>query len=139
MKNIYKLSTGKEITVSSTNKGTSNALLGDTHYRYLIKFVVGDISVSFTFHDSIYNYRKGITANKQMIDSAVDCIISDGFAFANNSKLANFLIEYGYDDYNYTEGKKCYNGCMDTWYKLLKIMSEEEISELFEIINESWN
>ena len=139
MKNIYKLSTDKEIIVSATNKGRSNTLLGDTHYRYLIKFVVGNVSVSFIFHDSIYNFRKGITANKQMIDNAVDCIISDGYSFVNNSNLTNFLVEYGYDDYNYKEGKRCYNACMETWYKPLKVLNEEEISELWELIQTTYN
>lgn len=134
MKNIYTLSNGKQITVSARNKGTSKALLGDTHYKYLITMKVYDISVSFTFHDSISNWRKGKTATMEMINDAIDCIISDGYAWYNSYNLNDFLNEFGYE--NSIKGLRVYIACKKTWFKLLQILNVDEIEELGNIVRE---
>ena len=132
MKKTYNLSNGTIVNVSATNREESYALLNDRHYAYQIIFEVDNKVASFTYHDSVYNFLKGQTATEKMIDGAVDCILSDAYAYKNAKDVHDFISEFGYEDYE--KGFKVYCACGETLIKLQWVLSESEIEELNDII-----
>ena len=135
MKKTFTLNDEKIVNVKATNKGTSSALLGEPHYKYEIAIVVNDERRTFVYHDSIYNYVHGCK-DEHLIENAVDAIISDAYAYINNSSVMEFINEFGYEDY--AKGQRVYDACKKSYEKLAALLSDEEIEELGSIVRERY-
>ena len=131
----YTLPNGKTIKVSANKNGVSDKMLGGLHYRYRIIFKTNEKKVSFTFHGSIADFRNGARMTDDDINGAVDCILADAYAYLNTRNHFNFAREYGYGE---VEGKRIFNACMNTYYKLLEIMTESELEELNEFVQNNY-
>lgn len=109
-------------------------MFDEPHYAYSIAIRKDGKSKSFTFHDSIYNYRRNQGPTEEMINNAVDCILSDAFSYKNAADVYDFAEEFGYDPYEeYDIVKKIYNACGKTYNKLRDLFSLEDMEELSDI------
>jgi hypothetical protein len=134
MKQTYTLASGV-VTASATRQKETMAMLGMMHYAYTIEIAKDGVKKTFTFHDSSYNYERGIQATNEMINDAVDCILSDAYAYSNNGDVYDFAEEFGYDPYEeYEKAEKIYNACGKTYDKLRDLLSLEDMEELSEIV-----
>lgn len=134
MKKTYVLKCG-EVTATAKNQKVTDKMLCGMHFAYTIELKKDGVKKSFTFHDSVYNYRRNQGPTEEMINDAVDCILSDAFSYENAADVYDFAEEFGYD---YEEEEKdvnrIYNGCKKTYYKLSEILDAEGMMELSEVV-----
>ena len=133
MQKTYTLSNGTIIIVKAINKREAcTKSFNHRHYAYTIHFIVGNNKYAFTFHDSAYNFCKRIGATEQMIDDAVNCIISDARSYSNYTNFYDFCNAFGYEIHD-GEGYRVWNACAKTCEKLEEMLNSEEIDELYSI------
>ena len=130
---IYKLSNGTEVKVHLQKKGTecSKTFFGNNGYNdvYKIIIVVDGQKFTTTYHNSIANYGKPI--KEQDMDDAVDCVVGDFMAYKDYPTKFEFFNAFGYDfEENLMRGTRVFNGCESTFYKLGKLLTEDEVIEL---------
>lgn len=136
MKIDYKHN-GIEFSVTAHKRRTERKSFGrgysgdPTHYTYTITIKRGEVAEDFKFHDSIYNYQRGITETEDMINGALDCIISEYYDWKNCSSAEDFAEEFGYD---YYEEKRHVNAVWKAisknGEKVERLFSEDEIEEI---------
>lgn len=131
MEKIYTLSNGTIVKVKATNKREAcTKSFNHRHYAYTITFMANDKKFSTTFHDSAYNYCKRIGATEDMINDAVNCIISDAQSYSNYTNFYDFCNAFGYEIHE-GEGYRVWNACAKICEKLEDMFNSEEISELY--------
>lgn len=128
----YTLSSGKQVKVTAKNKRVAKKFMNAEHYAYTVTVEVDDKMFKTTFHDSIRNYLDGKGATKQMIDTAVYCIVMDYDSYDYNPVLEDFVNEYGYDPED-NKGEKVYKACKATYEALNEMFTREELSELYDL------
>lgn len=134
---IYKLSDGTNIKVHLQKKGEASSWFcgNGFHdvYRIIMDFGYGVFTT--TFHNSIMNYGKPI--NENVIDDAVDCIISDFFSYKEYPNIIVFMHEFSYDFDNskeYKKGVSAYNRCCSIYVRLAQLVTADKLMELSNII-----
>ncbi len=133
MTNKYTLSNGKEVKVTAKNKRVVKKPLGE-HYAYTITIEVDDKLFKTTFHDSIASYRVGFSVCKEMIDTAVYCVIMDYDSYDYNPDEDDFIRVYGYDPEG-KEGHRVYKVCKATFDALNAMFSRSELEELYNLVD----
>lgn len=92
---------------------------------FLIHLKKNGTEVRFTFYDSIYNCRRGVTKmDADALKNALECILLDA-TYANRS-FSDFCNEFGHDEFD-GGVRRIYNGCRNIHDKLMAIMDEDEI------------
>lgn len=135
MTKTYTLSNGTEVKVTAKNKRVAKKFMDAEHYAYTITIEVDDKMFKTTFHDSVRNYQFGKGATKEMIDTALDCILMDYDSYDYNQNLQDFMDEYGYDPEDNT-GEKVFNACKATFNALNEMFSREDLNELNEMVTD---
>jgi hypothetical protein len=133
MTKTYKLPNGKEIKVTAKNKRVAKKFHNAEHYAYTIIVETSDGSYRTTFHDSIYNYSRGLSVRLKDFDGIVECIISDYSAYDYNTLLMDFLNEFGYEP-DSKEGERAYYGCKETFDGLNAFLTREDLNEWNEML-----
>ena len=106
---------------------------------YSLKLIYKNKTLTFTYHDSIYNYNNHIKLNKK---DALYCIIMDMNCFDSCAGIEDFANNFGYELYddNYTgynkELLKAYKGCKRTSEALHNIFTSEELEILQEVLQD---
>lgn len=123
--------------VSATNKRVCHERFakgynGDpTHYLYDIVIKRGGVTESFEFHDSIHNYQMKREFTESSLNDALDCIISDAYAFTNCKNAEDFADEYGYDYYeNRKEVLEIWDKIVENWKKVNNLFSENDLDNI---------
>ena len=131
MTKTYTLKSGEQFTVTAKNKRKSNHW-GQEHFAYTIVIERDGLTYKTTYHDSAMNFYHNQGATEQMINSALNCVVMDYYAYDSNDALYDFLNEYGYD-YEDDKGIKAYIGCFEAYIYLSRMFSIEEIDEISEM------
>lgn len=123
--------------VSTTNKRVCyerfvKGYPGDpTHYLYDIVIKRGGVTESFEFHDSIHNYQINREFAESDLNNALDCIISDAYAFINCKNVEDFAVEYGYDYFeNRKEVLEIWEKIVENWKKVSNLFSEDDLDNI---------
>lgn len=132
MEKVYTLKSGRAVKVTASRKRTSHTW-GEAHFAYTIDMLAGDASYKFTYHDSPYNYQRGIGMTQEMIDGAVMCALLDADSYAQYMSSEDFIRAYGYGDLR--EGVKAYWGCREASERLEQMMTQDEREELYQIVD----
>lgn len=135
MTKTYDLPDGRKVKVTAKNKRVAKKFMNAEHYAYTITVEVDDKVFKTTFHDSVRNYQFGKGATKEMIDTALDCILMDYDSYDYNPNLQDFMDEYGYDPEENT-GEKVFNACKATFNALNEMFSREDLNKLSEMVTE---
>ena len=133
----YTIGSGKTIKVTAKNKRVAKRFQGgEDHYAYTIVFqVVGnDVAFKTPYHDSVYNFSRGRGYSEELIDSAVYCILMDAYSYEECRDVETFCRTFDYEDVN--QGRKVYNACRDTYEIIHALLTEEEIEELYNIVEQ---
>jgi len=93
----------------------------------------GNERVRFTFYDNIINCSHGIVKlNADALKDAVACILAD--CISGNRTFEDFCSESCFDPQDYG-AMKIYSACINQLRKLTRIMSEQEIYEVYNNLN----
>lgn len=128
----FTLSNGKEVKVSVHRNGTSSVMLNGNHYKYKVIVEVNNITKYFNFHDSIANYISGAYP---IVGECLGCVLMDAFDYYQNSNPQDFANEFGYE-IGTREFVRAYNGCEKAYYKMLSMLSLDEMYELYDFLAE---
>lgn len=131
MTKTYTLRDGSTFTVTAKNKRKSKHW-GQEHFAYTIVIERDGLTYKTTYHDSAMNFYHNQGATEQMINSALNCVVMDYYAYDSNRDFNDFIDEYGYD-YEDENGVKAYNGCFEAYTYLKRLFSIEEIDEIAEM------
>lgn len=126
-----------EINISATMKGECKGtkMFNLRHYVFMLRIWSEHGSMTCSFHDSAYNYSKGVKKmNKEALMGALDCILSDISMYENNE------IKWNYDDEDAALMKQAEKGCKRERDNFVKVVGGEEnlwtaIEKLTEEIN----
>ena len=99
------------------------------HNYYRIFLKRGKNLITFEFYDSILNTESGIKtlSNNGLLD-AFNCFLMDCIAFSNNDSLANFMHEFDYN--NMEDAKHAYEGCCNSYFNCMEIMTKQEMYDV---------
>ena len=127
---------GITLTATMTKKGEgTTGAFNLMHTKYRVILSVSGRECSFTFHDSHANWQKGAGASKQLIYDALDCYISDAYAYLNSRDFNDFCNEYGYDmETDLKTAKMTFEGCHKAYQNLTKLLVWDDIEKLSEIV-----
>ena len=128
----FTLSNGKEVKVSVRRNGTSSVMLNGKHYKYKVIVEVNNITKYFNFHDSIANYIRGAYP---IVGECLRCVLMDAIAYNDNRHPQDFANEFGYE-VGTREFVRVYNGCEKAYYKMLSMLSLDEMYELYDFLAE---
>jgi hypothetical protein len=134
MTKTYELPNGTKVKVTAKNKRVAKKFMNAEHYAYTITIEVGDKMFKTTYHDSIRNYQLGKGATKEMIDTALDCILMDYDSYDYNPDLNDFMDEYGYDPED-DKGEKVYKACKATFDALNAMFTRQELEDLANMVD----
>ena len=65
-----------------------------------------------------------------MFDEIVECIILDGMSYRDYPTEEDFCNCFGYDEHDVA----VFKACKETWESLNKLLTEEEMEELSEMV-----
>ena len=108
----------KNLTIKKTYITKSNLTSGNT---YRVTMSKDNKTIWFLFHDNYMNEtdEKGL----------LECLFMDASCYESNPRIFDFLLEFGYGDYELAEGKKAYYGCKKQYERLHKLFTPQEIEE----------
>lgn len=130
MKKTYTLKSGRAVQVTASNKRVSNTW-GGRHYAYTATISVDGEEYRTTFHDSVANFGRGISYPEGMTDDILGCVVLDASSFEEYPVLHDFLHAYGYDAWD-RAGIKAWEGCREASEHLRRMLSQEDMEELFQ-------
>lgn len=110
----------KNLTIKKTYITKSNLTSGNT---YRITMSKDNKTIWFLFHD---NYM-----NESTNDDLLDALLQDASCYESYPNLFDFLLAFGYGDYELAEGKKAYYGCKKQYKRMRKLFTTKELEELF--------
>lgn len=126
----YTTNNGLTFSVKATKKEVNKSFLGYWHQVYDIWITRGDEKRRFTFHDSAQNYEYGTGVTPGMLNTALECIISDCYAAINCPLFWEFANEFGYGDEQMAEARRAFNGCHNNLRKMQDLFSMENIEDI---------
>lgn len=112
-----------DINVSATMRGESRGTSMFNHWHYVFRLRIWSEhgSMSCNFHDSAYNYSKGVKKmDKKALADALDCVLSDISMYENDE------IKWNYDDEDAAMMKQAERGCKRERDNFLKVVCGEE-------------
>lgn len=119
------------ITWKISEPGHKPARWNPHGFHYKITLNREKISVSFDFWDSLHNYRNNIYLED--ITCVLDCLFMD--SFYGEYSFEEFCSECGYDS-DSIAALRIHKAIKKQTEKLGKILNNEEITELYNIIQE---
>lgn len=106
------------------------------YYKYIIELQYNNKKVSFSFTDSIYNYKHDISFD---ILDLINCLLVDMHAFDDNASIEDFAWAYGYnmDDMESIKNtKKIYYACRNNSKKMHALFNDKELNMLENLFQE---
>lgn len=110
-----------EIKTSKRYLGKSEMTSGN---KYEVRITYKNKTIYEVFND---NYE-----NKSDKKEFIYALLSDADAYNNARNLADFILEYGYEE-DEKEAKRVYNACKRQAEKIEKLFTKDEQEELKEI------
>lgn len=134
MNTTYTIPNGTTFSISAKKKEISTALLGDYHQVYTITIACRGIKESFTFHDSIYNYRRGTPATEPMLRDALNSVLMDAETAKLCPSFRDFICEFGYGDEQKAEARRVFNGCHRNLTKVSNLFTKADTDQIFDTL-----
>ena len=149
MKNKVKI-TINEVAVKQSPFAKGN------HREYKLTLSYKGEEFNFTFHDSVYNYQRGLEHRVKLNkDDVLNSILLDASTYEQSRDEKDFLNEFGYNEFdlytyykngysfaamrgfaadkdvdNLKAGLKAYKECERTYNALNRIFTSNELDEL---------
>lgn len=115
-----------KITITRDSSIDGRMDLGD---GYRFKLTRGDRSFSTRYNDSVRNSGKDPN-----VAGALECVISDMYAYRNTLNYRDFCQEFGYEEDAY-RGIRAYNACKRTSEQLGKMFTDNELESIGNVMN----
>jgi hypothetical protein len=133
----------KEIEIKGKKKGSFHhkyfvcgVMREGTAYKYVITLTYNGESVSFVFHDSIYNFSKGIFLTESDLPTCFYAFLND--VVAGKMDFVSFVDYFGYD--KLTEAKDVHRLCVRSAEKYDKLFSDEfDVYDLIDYMQEKYD
>ncbi len=125
---------GVEVTAHSSNLVFNHFDTQGPRYHY--KISVNGSSYSFDYYDSIDHYEKRIMASnpkhsKDILESALYCILQDYFSFEDSMDFNDFCDNFGYDN-DSMKALKTYQLIESNYHAFHSNVSQDQIEALQE-------
>lgn len=129
---------GKVINVK-VYKGVETYKWDFKRFMHKVRLTLNGHSIFFVYYGSYNDYCKG-KYYVEDVNNVMDCVVSDAYSYIMYPILSEFMRAYGYSDYNTNKARKVFNGCFDTYIKLINVgLTEGDIINLIDIINKEYD
>ena len=108
-----------KVKVTKSYIGKSEMTSGNA---YRVTMAYNGKRVWFVFNDNYLN-----NSNKEEL---IKCLLGDSYAYEYNNNLYDFLLEFGYSDEEYDDGKAAFYGCKKQSERLHKLFTKKEVEFL---------